>query len=182
MSQIAKEHLSDNPHFCARCAKVEPQTCCQWAEIYITPGDCFRIAAALKRGSAGVEQGEFYHFVAPENPVYLDQDDDPLWEECVFRPDGTRRVLKQVNGSCPFLGQMGCLLDMQTRPLICRLYPFSYNAEGITEELSSGCPEYLLEPGESLLAVLNMNKEQALLWHEQIYREIQEEPHRKSVK
>ena len=75
------------------------KTCCQTSEVYATPGDVRRIARVHR-------SDEFTEFRPPDDPVYLEQDDDPVWRENVFRADGTRRVLKrQANGDCTFLGE-----------------------------------------------------------------------------
>jgi Fe-S-cluster containining protein len=158
--------MEKHQFLCARCARYMA-TCCQTSEIYITPGDAQRIA----EHTGG---GDFYEFRPPENPVYLQQDDDPIWSETVFkRPDGTRRVLRRKeNGDCAFLGEAGCRLPLETRPLICRLYPYDYNEHGLYPLLAQGCPQELLRPGHSLLQELAMNEHDAQRWHHQLYQEL----------
>jgi len=135
-------------------------------EIYVTPGDVRRIAKVV-----GAE--EFYEYRGAANPAYLDQDDDPLWLEHVFRSDGTRRVLRQrPGGDCCFLTAKGCRLDMNTRPLVCRLYPYRYNAAGFYAEFSEGCPTELLGQGEGLLDALGMKQSEAAEWRRMLYEEI----------
>jgi Fe-S-cluster containining protein len=150
---------------CVRCARHR-KTCCQTCEIYVSPGDLQRVAAHTGRS-------DFSEFRAPANPLYADQDDDPPWRDQVFRPDGTRRVLRrQANGDCVFLGPHGCQLPLEVRPLVCRLYPYDYNADGILPELSPGCPLELLAPGQGLIAALDMHLADAQRWHQQLYAEI----------
>lgn len=162
--------MSDSEFLCARCAR-HMRTCCQTCEIYATPGDVRRIEQ-----HTGLS--EFVEFRPPANPAYLDQSDDPAWERSVFRPDHTRRVLKrQASGDCTFLGSQGCVLPLDVRPLVCRLYPFDYNASGLLTELSPGCPLELLQPGLTLLDELRMEPGDAQQWHRQLYAEIREEPH-----
>ncbi len=157
-------------HICARCAH-EDKTCCQTCEVYATPGDVERIAQFL-----GEE--DFTEFVIPENPIYYQFADDPIWREAVFREDGSRRILKRhANGDCRFLGSRGCTLPVEVRPLVCRLYPFDFNEQGIYDNLAKGCPTHLLEPGETLLVALDMNRVAADRWHAQLYREVRHEPH-----
>ncbi|MDI6798001.1 MAG: YkgJ family cysteine cluster protein [Desulfatibacillaceae bacterium] len=157
--------MSELEPLCARCAK-RGKTCCQWSEIYITQGDVNRIL--LMTGQSG-----FYEYRTAQNPQYLDQADDPPWREHVFRADGARRVLKRgPGGDCIFLGNKGCLLPLDCRPLVCRLYPFTYHYEGIHEELETGCPRELVESGDMLLKELDMNPEQARKWHQTLYAEI----------
>ena len=154
---------------CARCAR-HTTTCCQWSEVFVTTGDVARIVAHTGRR-------DFFEYRAVDNPNYGDQDDDPVWRDHVFRPDGTRRVVRhQANGDCWFLGPIGCVLPLEARPLVCRLYPFDYTSEGIQDELAEGCPLGLLRPGQELLPVLNMRREDAVQWHRQLYDEMRCEP------
>lgn len=145
------------------------RTCCQTSEIYVTRGDVLRI-------EEHTGQSDFHEYRTPDNPVYVhaDQYDDPVWFENVFEPDGSRRVLKRKEGGdCTFLGSAGCVLPLETRPLICRLYPFDYNHEGLLPELAKGCPLELLKQGQGLIDALEMNRGDALRWHAQLYKELQ---------
>lgn len=152
-------------NFCALCAQHQ-KTCCQTREVYITPGDVRRIEAHTGRTG-------FWEFRIPADPEYLDQSDDPAWAGFVFRPDGSRRILRhQPDGACMFLGPAGCLLPLEIRPLVCRLYPYQYNEQGLLAELAGGCPTHLLRPGQDLLTVLHVTPEDARRWHSQLYREI----------
>ena len=97
--------------------------------------------------------------------------------EKVFRPDGSRRVLKhQPGGDCVFLGFQGCTLPLEVRPLVCRLYPYDYNAEGLKSEPASGCPRDLLAPGQSVFEAVGASAEAARHWHAMLYQELQQEP------
>jgi Fe-S-cluster containining protein len=153
---------------CVRCARVQ-RTCCQTSEIYVSPGDVRRIAAFTG-------QTDFFEDRAAENPTYLPQDDDPAWRDNMFQADGKRRVIYKVaDGSCQFLGAHGCQLPMETRPLVCRIYPYDYDDHGIKKDLSHGCPLHLVRPGQDLLTELNMHLTDAERWHQQLYDEIREE-------
>jgi Fe-S-cluster containining protein len=161
MSVITEEFL------CARCARHQ-KTCCQETDIFVTLGDVQRIAEHTGRS-------DFSEFRSASDPVYLDQDDDPTWQQHVFRSDGTRRVLRQQpNRDCTFLGERGCVLPLETRPLICRLYPFDYTDAGVKPEPAGGCPVQLLRPAQVLLETLEMRFDDAHRWHEQLYRELQQ--------
>ncbi|MEJ2690395.1 MAG: hypothetical protein P8130_10685 [Deltaproteobacteria bacterium] len=153
-------------HICARCAQLG-KTCCQLTEIYVTAGDVRRIAAFSSRI-------DFYEYRIPVNPDYAADSSDPVWQRQVFRLDGSRRVLKQQpSGDCFFLGSCGCQLPMETRPLICRLHPYLYNAGGIIEGvLDDRCPSHLLPSDGSLPAALGMSLEEARGWHNSLYAEI----------
>lgn len=153
---------------CVRCAR-HTRTCCQRSEIYATPGDVRRIGLHTQRD-------DFTEYRVPANPDYLDQDDDPVWREKVFRADNSRRVLKrQPDGDCTFLGESGCTLPLEIRPLVCRLYPYDYTAAGLLVDLVEGCPLELLPPGQGLIEALEMNRDDAVRWHRQLYEEIQME-------
>jgi Fe-S-cluster containining protein len=135
--------------------------------VYVTPGDVDRIAAHTGRL-------DFSEFRPPEDPVYLKQDDDPIWPQLVFKKsDGTRRVLRrESNGDCVFLGSQGCVLPLETRPLICRIYPYDFNEQGIVPALAKGCPTALLPAGQTLLQALEMNYNDAERWRRQLYDEL----------
>lgn len=166
--------MNDDEFLCVRCARRR-KTCCQVSEIYVTHGDARRVSEYTGRS-------DFYEYRAPDNPSYAEQDDDPEWQRNVFRADGSRRVLKRrPDGDCTFLGTQGCTLPLAVRPLICRLYPYDYTAEGILPELSPGCPVELLRPGQSLIDALDMRLADALHWHRQLYDEIREEQHAETL-
>ncbi|MHB0959554.1 MAG: YkgJ family cysteine cluster protein [Pirellulaceae bacterium] len=158
--------MSDAEFLCVRCAR-HITTCCQHKDVYVTLGDVQRIQHYGARK-------EFHEFRAPENPDYLDQDNDPLWRDHTCREDGMRRVLLRApNGDCTFLGPHGCQLPLDVRPLVCRLYPYDYTADGILEQPAPGCPLDLLPPGIPLMQALHMPLAEAQKWHQQLYREIQ---------
>jgi Fe-S-cluster containining protein len=145
------------------------KTCCQTAEVYATPGDVSRISQFTGRK-------DFVEFRKPDNPDYADQDEDPAWQRHVFRNDGTRRILQRLdNGNCTFLGEHGCVLPVETRPLVCRLYPFDYTETGIRKDLAPGCPLELLRPGQGLIEALAMKREDAQHWHQQLYQEMKQD-------
>lgn len=155
----------EDEFLCVRCAR-HMETCCKTSEVYITPGD-------LERISRHSGDKDFHEFKAPTDPVYLDKGDDPAWLHFVFRDGGTRRVLKRrKDGACTFPGAAGCDLPLDIRPLICRIYPFDFNEEGLYEELARGCPTELLREGRGLLEELNMEIDSPRLWHKQLYEEI----------
>jgi len=132
----------------------------------------------VQRICAFTGRTDFYEFRRPVDASYLDQDDDPEWTRCVFRSDGTRRVLRRTeSGDCSFLGAGGCQLPWEVRPLVCRLYPVEYTAEGLKKKLADGCPSEFLPPGQDLLQALDMTWEKAEAWRRQLYAEIHLEPH-----
>lgn len=153
---------------CTICA-VHGRTCCMGTDIYVTLGDVRRIREFTSNP-------DFYEFRKPIVPSYRDQGDDPPWESLVFRPDGSRRVVKKnVSGACIFLGSGGCLLPISCRPLICRLHPHMYNFQGLYPDISSDCPVNLLPPGSVLeTSIEGFLGEDAVNWHHLLYEEIKE--------
>jgi len=152
-------------HLCADCS-AHQKTCCQKRDIYLTPGDVNRIKDCVKHEA-------FFEFRVPSDPSYLDGTDDPVWKEHVFRRDNSRRVLKQDPvGNCIFLSSKGCIVSMNARPLVCRLHPYDYNANGLCDKLIPECPVSLLEPGTTLQDAIGLNPDQALQWHHLLYSEI----------
>lgn len=148
---------------CARHAQLG-KTCCQVCEVLVTEGDRRRIAAHA-------HVTDFWEYRPPNDPGYLDQDDDPNWLKWAFRSDGTRPVLKRSEAGCTFLGQAGCRLPMDVRPLICRLYPYTYTEHGIDGVLDE-CPAEVIPPGQTILEVLDMNRQAADQWHALLYAEL----------
>lgn len=156
-------------HPCARCAAVQ-KTCCQRAEILVTLGDVERIRRHTRSDG-------FYAHRAPVDPAYAEPDpDDPEWPARTVRADGKRRVLnRQGNGDCAFLGAFGCVLPMDVRPIVCRLYPFEYTAKGILGSDPEYCPTRMLAPnGEPMTQVLRMSVGEAETWRRQLYEEIRD--------
>ena len=146
------------------------KTCCQTAEVYVTLGDVQRIEQESGRD-------DFHELRHPDHPIYLPDDSDPVWRDKAFQPDGSRRVLKrQANGDCTFLGPAGCVLPLEIRPLICRIYPFDYDAGGMLDDLARGCPLELVRPGMELIEELEMNRVDAERWRQQLYAELALEP------
>lgn len=149
---------------CVRCAQIT-RTCCQRCEVLVTQLDRERI-----RRFTG--QSDFWEYRAPDDPTYLDQQDDPNWLRWAFRPDGTRPVLRRrLSGDCTFLTPAGCRLPMDVRPLVCRLYPFEYTEAGLAG-VSGGCPPAVVPPGRSILHVLDMREAEAAVWHRMLYHEL----------
>jgi Fe-S-cluster containining protein len=149
---------------CARHAQMGP-TCCETSEVLVTEGDKQRIAEHTGRD-------DFFEDRKPADPVYLQQDDDPNWLRWAFHPDGSRPVLvRRAGGACTFLGERGCTLPLEVRPLVCRLYPYTYTERGI-DGVSDGCPREVVPPGRTLLEVLDMDRGAAERWHRMLYAEL----------
>lgn len=154
-------------HPCARCAAAQ-RTCCQRADVLVTIADVARIRAATGRE-------DFVETRRPADPSYLEDDPtDPEWNVLVNRPDGTRRLLvRRAGGDCTFLGPLGCTLDEETRPNVCRLYPFTYDARGLTGEEPEYCPTAMLLPnGGRMTRLLDMGEAKAERWRARLYDEL----------
>lgn len=157
-------HLPDEENLCSRCARGG-STCCQNTRIFLTRGDMERITASGAR--------DFHEHV--HIPWAGDAELDPAWRR-TFRPDGLRRVLRHgTGGDCIFLGAEGCALDLATRPLLCRLYPFDYDDNAIKGVHGHRCPYPESANAPLLLALLGMNRDEAEAWRVQFYREIDAE-------
>ncbi len=194
--------MTDHPlHPCARCASTQ-KTCCQHAQILVTSGDVARIAAHTGRE-------DFHHHAPPIHPdVLLHVESDPNWVRYTVAADGTRHVLKKQDGinpgagghrgqrgDCTFLGAAGCVLPVEVRPSVCRLYPFMYNewrmegpgdeSRGIDEDY---CPTGMFfdrdrralpasnlpvgTPGVTMLTVLRMDPRDGERWRAKLYEEL----------
>jgi Fe-S-cluster containining protein len=150
---------------CVRCSR-QRKTCCQTSEVYTTIGDVRRI-------SEWTGETDFTEFRMPEDPIYAQENGDPVWIQTIFRGDGTRRILKRrPDGDCTFLGAAGCRLPLEIRPLVCRIYPFDFTAEGLLDDLCNGCPTELLPPNQSLVEALDIDRRDAERWRRQLYQEI----------
>jgi uncharacterized protein len=157
---------ADPGRVCRDCA-TSGKTCCQEHDIYVTWGDCRRIYETTK-------QKDFYEYRGCSNADYADQDDDPLWQQWVFRPDGTRRVLKRrANGDCLFLTPSGCSLALTARPLVCRLYPHTYSAVGLDNCWDRECPAVRSSTAAVIeSSIAGVARRDAAQWHQLLYHEV----------
>ena len=151
---------------CQTCAR-NGRSCCQGHDIYVTWGDCRRILSHTR-------QSDFFEYRACGDAAYADQDDDPVWRQHVFRPDGTRRVLRQrENGDCIFLADTGCQLPLAVRPLICRLFPHVYSAIGLAHRWDMECLAARIDPAAVVAAgIAGVGDAEAVCWHRMLYDEI----------
>lgn len=154
---------TDEP-LCGRCGR-EGKTCCQGTRVFATVGDMRRIAAS------GVE-ADFWEYAKPAREesgagFLLDE----TWER-IFGSDGSARFLRHKgDGDCWFLGPGGCGLPLETRPLVCRLYPFDYNETAVKGVHGHLCPDQERRNGPLLLALLGMDRERAEGWRGLLYAE-----------
>ncbi len=122
------EHDADaESNVCARCAKTNG-TCCT-----LDPGQeeyCFPLSAGERAGMerAGAKNGHFHRqsntepFV--ENLCRLFPGESDVIH-ALFPAGGEHdRLAISPQGACLLLGNAGCLLPREARPLYCRLFPF----------------------------------------------------------
>jgi Fe-S-cluster containining protein len=156
----------DMGHFCLACAS-QGHTCCQGHDIYVTRGDCKRIGEHSRIV-------DFFEYRGCSHADYADQGDDPVWRQFVFRRDGSRRVLKRLaDGDCLFLCSAGCSLPLTARPLVCRLYPHLYSANGIAGVFDGECPAAKIQAIPMLeKGIAGVQRQEAVQWHHMLYTEI----------
>jgi len=161
-------------HLCSKCYKLDDYgSCCKDSEIALTSGDIDRISNLLGHN-------DFYE-IKPVADYLKDvysypghcPDGDEFWIKCVFDDEGNRPAVKHLeNHKCYFLDETrGCVLNLEQRPLYCRLYPFDYNEKDIIGIFEDGCPTHLLK-GNTLFEELELDSEKARIWHKQLYEEI----------
>jgi Fe-S-cluster containining protein len=149
---------------CAKCATLG-KTCCQRREVFVSAGDLVRIAAHAGRTG-------FWNCQPPADESYVDAGADPVWRQRAFRPDGTRPILhRRPDGDCTFLGAHGCTLPLEVRPLVCRLYPYTYTEKGING-VDESCPPGVVAPGGTILKVLDLRLADAIRWRQMLYTEL----------
>ena len=161
--------MMDEETLCARCA-ASGATCCQGRRVFLTGNDVKRIAEASGFGDFSVSAGS-----DEEERREIDRL-DPVFAR-VFDTEGKRRVLRHAAGTedCVFLGANGCGLALEVRPLLCRLYPYDYDAATIKGVYAHLCPEPERSFPALLLALLGMNRDAAEQWRKQLYEEIVDE-------
>jgi len=158
--------IEENMHPCVACA-ANQGSCCVKKQIVITQGDMDRISALTGHT-------EFCAFEFPE-PEYTSQEEDPIWDIITRQPDGQRRILKMLpDGDCFFLSTTGCRLAMETRPLICRLYPYTYIAAQLTG-VDPACPISQRSDESDTLEHIGMPIAEVDNWRQQLYDELSRE-------
>ncbi|RJP37155.1 MAG: hypothetical protein C4547_05870 [Phycisphaerales bacterium] len=156
--------LIDHVWGCTKCARIT-RTCCQRCEVLVSAGDRERIAEYTGRT-------DFWSDRVPEDPAYADPGGDPNWRAWGFHADGSRPTLnRRQDGDCTFLTATGCSLPMHVRPLVCRLYPYTYTEHGVNG-VSDECPREVVPPGDNILNVLDVRRADADRWHQMLYAEL----------
>ncbi len=153
-------------NICQHCSTIQ-KTCCQQSDIIATDKDIERIS------SKGYK--DFYGFYKPQSYDY-GQEEDPNWDKYTINKNGTMQMInKTPEGNCIFLGSYGCLLDLETRPVICRIYPYYYNEEQILELDPYKCPKGVIQSDEEWLKTnLSVDSQSAEKWRKQFYLELKE--------
>lgn len=148
---------------CALCAH-KGTSCCQKYQVVLTNDDTLRIASYTGN----------WDFLSIEYPVCedIEPDYDPLWLPMILMPDRHVKVVKRASDKkCILLSKTGCVLPIDKRPLICRLYPYIYIEQGILG-IDSACPISQYKNWESVLSGMEMPKGKAAEWISMLYSEI----------
>ena len=149
---------------CMDCAAKNGSCCCN-RQIVVTQGDVERIRAIT--GST-----DFSTFEIPEPEYAVIQEEDPIWNVITLQPDGQRHVLKRMsNGDCFFLSSKGCWLDIEVRPLICRIHPCTYVENSLTG-IDPDCPIARMPSPSQALEQICMPLVKVDTWRQQLYREL----------
>ena len=139
---------------CADCCTVRNRSCCRDVTPSLTLGDVARISAVASPDLAVA-------FIPVEGDYA--SDDDPEWAELAHVPGGKYRLaLRNLpeHGGCAYLTPTGCSLAMDVRPLVCRIYPWNFNAQSITSKTEE-CPGWD-----------GVSRDDAEKWRSQLYDEI----------
>lgn len=148
---------------CAVCAG-HGTSCCNGYQIFLTPGDVSRIATFLR-------EIDFFTLEAPISEE-IAPDYDPSWLTKIMSPDNRVRVLKRNGGKrCRFVSETGCLLPKDRRPLICRLYPYTFVETGLLG-IDAGCPISKNRDWPAVLDGMGMSVTQARRWIRLLYKEM----------
>lgn len=160
-------------HLCDRCKEIQKTCCQQNIIITLTREDVRRITQAT-----GIS--DFFEFKYYPDLSCLDvYAYDPNWKKYAFLPGNLKRQIKMnSHGDCIFLGDAGCMLTEDARPLMCRLYPYEYNEYGMIGVVLSEdtiCPVRLIKTGENLAEMLEMPFEPLNQWRIMYYDELRTE-------
>ena len=151
---------------CALCAD-QGTSCCKGYQIFLTPGDVHRI-------SDFSHHSNFFIFESPI-PEEIEPDYDPSWLSRIISSTHLVRVLKRTGEKqCCWASENGCLLPPNRRPLICRLYPYTFN-ENCFLGIDSNCPISKNRAWQSVLNEMNMPLFMAKQWLDLLYLEIRED-------
>ncbi|GAB6143399.1 YkgJ family cysteine cluster protein [Desulfocicer niacini] len=148
---------------CMSCARVGT-SCCKNNQVNLTTGDIQRVSDFLGHQN-------FYTLEPPVLeeicPAY-----DPQWLPLIMEPTGKVRVLKRTaEKNCSMLTENGCQLPYDCRPLICRLYPYTYTEEGIMG-IDASCPISREKNWSVILEQLDMPADKARQWLGLLYTEV----------
>lgn len=157
---------------CSECAKLY-KTCCETAEAGVTSGDIARITAFTGRTDFySLEPVAEEHKYSYENPWNC-PDSGKIYVKYFFDEEGRRNILKKNDkGGCIFLAQDGCMLPMDVRPIICRLYPYSWTDQREISLEASSCPAHLFKDEQDLKENLCVPEDEALRLVNLFYDEI----------
>lgn len=161
---------------CAVCARSQ-RTCCQSSEPFASIGDISRINLYMHRNMKGsrVAPWWWWGWREPSQEYIEGMRADPQWATLLPMKSGLRRVvLSSDNGNCVFLKSTGCVLPMEVKPLVCRIYPWDFVAFKVTG-LSDFCAIEAKGNHRDMGEALGLTKEMAQEWVEQLRSEMERE-------
>jgi len=146
-----------------RCARVGT-SCCKNYQISLTTGDIQRVSDFLGHQN--------FFTLEPPVPEEINPEYDPQWLPLIMESMGRVRVLKRTaEKNCSMLTENGCQLPYDCRPLICRLYPYTYTEEGIVG-IGASCPISREKDWGAILEQLDMPADKARQWLCLLYTEV----------
>jgi len=150
---------------CKECSKLQ-KTCCQDADIVVTDKDIERIM------SLGLFN--FHDVVFSEKLTQSIFEDDPNYTRYVVDKTGKSQILKkQENGNCIFLSPIGCMLSMDIRPLVCRIYPYNdFNEFGKVNLAPMFCPKKFKMDSDIIHKEMGLSFDEAKHLVGQLYDEL----------
>lgn len=131
-----------NPHVCVRCSQ-RAKTCC-----WLTPGEeelCFplsemereRILEFCDAQGAFAQQDNTKPFV--DHLKRLFPTEGKLLDKLFPMNKFHMRLATRSDGSCQLLGEEGCILPREARPLYCLIFPFWFYGERLTSFTPPNC-------------------------------------------
>lgn len=156
---------------CKKCSQII-RTCCEkpTVDVALTNADIERIATVT-------QLRDFYELRDVEGGSYSSPANYSKEEEIyimnIFKKDGRRNVLKHKNnGKCVLLGDNGCIVSFDVRPLLCRIYPYDWNDNREIWLNPTYCPKELFKDENEMVENIAVDLNTARELVDQLYNEI----------
>ncbi len=148
---------------CKRCA-LAGTSCCKNHQIVLTTGDFERIARFTGNQDFSV--------TGPLIVEEIQTDYDPQWLPLIMESGNHVKFLRRTpEKTCILLTENGCQLPFDHRPLMCRLYPYTYTEDDILG-IDTACPISKENEWTKILEQLEMPSQKAREWRAMLYSEI----------